>query len=209
VTFVAEGETIATLELPFGGSIDELPTVPDREGQYWVWDNVNTDAVYYSCTVTGSYRNLIPTLSTNEDPPLFLVEGAFHSGQILTAQTYTADLETLGASEEDMLGAYTLTVNEASGEMVARMYTTEHGTLYITDADGVFQPATYTKDGSYIVFTIENGASLVYLRADEATTMLYGGIAIGAAAAVLILVIFLRRKKSHTSDGDSTPNSED
>ena len=85
-----EGETVAEIEVPFGGSIKTLPEVAHRDGKYWVWDSFDASAIYYSLTVEGSYRSPIHTLATNETPPLFLVEGTFYEGQALTATAYRA-----------------------------------------------------------------------------------------------------------------------
>lgn len=193
VSFVVEGETISEVELPFGGTIGELPAVPDKDGKYWVWDDMNTDAVYYSCAITGAYRNKIPTLSTSEETPLFLVEGAFYDGQFLMAQPYEADLASIEAAEEDVLAAYTLTVNEASGALTARLYTQENGKLYTLREDGALARTEYTRDGSYIVFPLQNGGSLVYIKAFDTRILLWagGGVLLVAAAAA----IHLRRKK--------------
>jgi hypothetical protein len=168
--------------VPFGGALPDFPAMPDREGQYWVWDATGTDAVYYSCTITGSYRNLIPSLDSGEDVPLYLVEGAFHSGQFLTAQAYEPDLTALGVEEADVLAAATLTVNEASGTLTARMYAPDTGVLYLADADGTLTKADFTRDGRYIVFSIENGGALVYVKAANSVSY----IALGAGALVLL-----------------------
>lgn len=196
VSFVVEGETVQQLELPFGSAITEVPQVEDKDGKYWVWDDFNTDAVYYSCTITGAYRSRIPTLSTNEETPLFLVEGQFQDGQFLTAQPYTADLASIGADESDVEAAYTLLVSgEADGELTARLRTEENGKLYTLAEDGTLTQTDYTRDGSYIVFPIQNGGSLVYIRTFDMSLLLkIGG---GAAAAVLLIVLWRRRKKKY------------
>jgi hypothetical protein len=169
-----------------------------------VWDATGGDAVYYSCTITGSYRNLIPSLDSGEDVPLYLVEGAFHSGQFLTAQTYEPDLTALGVDEADVLAAARLTVNEATGTLTARMYAPDTGALYLADADGALTKADFTRDGRYIVFSIENGGALVYVK--TADTGSY--IALGAGAVVLLAAVAAlaarkaRKGKKRTAGGE-------
>jgi TolA-binding protein len=205
VSFVAEGETILEAEVPFGGSLPDAPSMPDREGQYWVWDTVGSDAVYYSCTITGSYRNLIPSLDSGEEVPLYLVEGAFHSGQILTAQEYQPDLSALGVEEADVLAAATLTVNEASGILTARMYAPDTGALYLADADGTLTKTAFTRDGRYIVFSIENGGSLVYVKTTDYSSYLTLGVAALALLAAVAALAALRK----TRKGGKRPASGD
>ena len=77
-----------------------------------------------------------------------------------------------------------------------RLHAEEAGTLYLADRTGVLTETSYTRDGSYIVFPMENGASFVYVRA-KITQRLLVPILIAAAAAVilvLILVFYIRRK---------------
>lgn len=205
VSFVAEGETILEAEVPFGGSLPDAPSMPDREGQYWVWDTVGSDAVYYSCTITGSYRNLIPSLDSGEEVPLYLVEGAFHSGQILTAQEYQPDLSALGVEEADVLAAATLTVNEVSGTLTARMYAPDTGALYLADADGTLTKTAFTRDGRYIVFSIENGGSLVYVKTTDYSSYLTLGVAALALLAAVAALATLRK----TRKGGKRPASGD
>lgn len=193
VSFVVEGKTISQVELPFGGALPELPDVPDKDGKYWVWDSPSADAIYYSCAITGSYRSLTPTLATSEEAPLFLVEGAFYEGQFLTAQPYAADLASIGAEEADVLAAYTLMVSGTSGALTARLRTQDAGKLYVLDENGALVQTQYTRDGSYIVFPIQNGGSLVYVKTFD--TRILFGIGGGAAAAVLLAALWVRRRK--------------
>lgn len=196
VSFVVEGKTVQQMELPFGSAITNVPQVEDKDDKYWVWDDFNTDAVYYSCTITGAYRSRIPTLATNEETPLFLVEGQFRDGQFLTAQPYAADLASIGADESDVEAAYTLLVSgEADGELTARLHTEETGKLYVLNEDGALVQTDYTRDGSYIVFPIQNGGSLVFIRTFDMSLLLkIGG---GAAAAAVLIVLWRRRKKKY------------
>lgn len=192
VSFVVEGETVKQVELPFGSAVGELPEVPEQDGKYWVWDEFNADAVYYSCTVSGSYRNRIPTLSTGEETPLLLVEGAFRDGQFLTAQPYEPDLASINASESNLLAACTLLVSGETGELTARLRAEENGTLYLLDEDGALVQTEYTRDGSYIVFPIQNGGSLVYVKTFDTRILLWAG---GGVAAAAVLVVLLRRRR--------------
>ena len=197
VTFVKDGETLETVEVPFGGSISSVPAVPDEDGMYWQWDDFDSDAVYYSMTVEGEYIRPVTTVSTAEDEPLFLAEGIFRDGQTLIAVPFTPDASVLGESAGTVLAAYTVRVSDYADPITVRMLTAETGALY-TVSDGALSPLSYTRDGSYIVFRLDNGASVVYLAQDEAKTAWIVGGAAGAAvlAAAVILVIRKKRRKN-------------
>ena len=202
VTFVKDGETVETIEVPFGGTIDSAPSVPDEDGMYWQWNDFDpNDAVYYSRTIGGEFIRPVTTISTGEDEPLFLAEGVFRDGQTLLAAPFTPDDETLGIDPEAVLAAYTVRVSDYSEPVTVRMLTANTGSLY-TLSDNVLSPLSYDRDGSYIVFRVDNGASIVYLSdGSPRSGWLIGGIAGGAAAlaAVIFLIIRKKRKKSLTA----------
>ena len=75
------------------------------------------------------------------------------------------------------------------------MLTASAGSLY-TLADGVLTPLSSSRDGSYIVFRLDNGASIVYLSQKTSHSgWLIGGIAGGAVVAAAIVFVILRKKK--------------
>lgn len=202
VTFVKDCETVETIEVPFGGTIDSAPSVPDEDGMYWQWNDFDpNDAVYYSRTIGGEFIRPVTTISTGEDEPLFLAEGVFRDGQTLLAAPFTPDDETLGIDPEAVLAAYTVRVSDYSEPVTVRMLTANTGSLY-TLSDNVLSPLSYDRDGSYIVFRVNNGASIVYLSDGSSRSgWLIGGIVGGAAAlaAVIFLIIRKKRKKSLTA----------
>lgn len=196
VTFVKDGDTVETVEVPFGGTIDSLPAVPDEDGMYWQWNDFDPDeAIYYSRTVEGEYIRPVTTISTGEDEPLFLAEGVFRDGQTLFAAPFTPDADALGIDAGSVLAAYTVRVSDYSEPVTVRMLAASAGSLY-TLTDGALAPLSCTRDGSYIVFRIDNGASIVYLsEASSHNGWLIGGIAGGAAVIAALVFVIVRKKK--------------
>lgn len=196
VTFVKDGDTVETVEVPFGGTIDSLPAVPDEDGMYWQWNDFDPDeAIYYSRTVEGEYIRPVTTISTGEDEPLFLAEGVFRDGQTLLAAPFTPDADALGIDAGSVLAAYTVRVSDYSEPVTVRMLAASAGSLY-TLTDGALAPLSCTRDGSYIVFRIDNGASIVYLsEASSHNGWLIGGIAGGAAVIAALVFVIVRKKK--------------
>lgn len=178
VTFVKDGVTVETVEVPFGGRIASVPSVADEDGMYWQWNDFDpNEAVYYSRTVEGEYIRPVTTISTGEDEPLFLAEGTFRDGQTLLAVPFVPDAETLGIDAASILAAYTVRVSDYSEPLTVRMLTSASGSLY-TLSEGTLTPLSFTRDGSYIVFRLDNGASIVYLAQETSRTgWIIGGIA--------------------------------
>ena len=74
------------------------------------------------------------------------------------------------------------------------------------NADGELEKLSYSRDGSYIVFTLDNGGSLVYARrsgAESDRRPLYIGGGALAAAAVTACCLALRKKRKKTKVGNS------
>lgn len=207
VRFVAEGKTVSTVEIPFGGSVDSLPEVPDKGGMYWQWNEFDADAVYYSITVSGRYVRPVTTVATGGEEPLFLAEGSFREGQELLAVPFTPGCAALGIEEDAVLAAYTVKAPGYTGELTVRMRAPEGGRLYVL-SDGAAVSHSFTRDGSYIVFALENGGSVIYAEA-ERTEYLWpaigGGAAVIAAAGTYLL---LRRKKKRAAPAESGEQAE-
>lgn len=196
VTFVAENKTVATVEVPFGGSIDTLPDVPDKDGMHWQWDDFDNSAIYYSIVVKGQYLRPVTTLDSGEDEPLFLAEGEFNAGQTLMAVAFEPDCAAVGFESDDVLMAYTIKVNNYDAALTVRMLTPENGVLYRLE-NGSLIPISYSRDGSYIVFPLENGASIVYLVKDgmSKTALIIGACAACVMAAGVVAAVLIKKKR--------------
>lgn len=200
VTFVKDGKTVKELYVPFGGAVDaeEIPVIPDSDGKYWVWDSFDRTAVYTNLTVEGTYRAPLATISTGEEIPLFLVEGQFYTEQKLTATEWTPDFVSFGMEEEiETYAAYKLSVNGYSDDLLVRMHHGGNGKLWLY-RDGRLEKLPFTVDGTYIVFTIPNGASFVFIDGKLSTHTTAILISVSAAVVALsagIVVGMLHRKK--------------
>lgn len=158
--FVCGGNTVKNLSLPFGSPIGKLPEIPNRDAWYWVWDASPDQRVYQSMDISGSYQTPIETLATGENPPMFLAEGQFYSGQKLTVTQVEV------GNQENLVCAVSLFVEGYEGRLTIRMLTNENGDLYV-HKDETREPLPYRQDGRYIVFEIDNGASIVYTQTEK------------------------------------------
>ena len=186
VSFSVEGKTIETVEVPFGGAIEKLPEVPDKDGMRWRWDDFDSSAVYFSTTVDGSYVRPVTTLASAGDEPLFLAEGVFDETDSLLTVPLTPDCAALGINADELISAHTVEVPDYDGELTVRMLTENSGRLYGL-RDGALSPLDYNRDGSRIVFTLENGGSVVLLAAQQGITPVLpiaAAVVIAAGAAV-------------------------
>ena len=193
VRFVVGDTTVASVDVPFGGSIDALPSVDNDGARYWKWDDFNREHIYHSMTVGGKYYAPGTTLSSGEEIPVFLVEGVFYEGQRLT-------VIPCSVPEEDALAAYTLFVDGYEGPLTVHMLCGEDGKPYRIDADGERIPVSSRVDGQYVLFELENGGSFVFLLAPPIADYSVWIIAGGSLLAVAVIAaLMVRRKKKRSS----------
>ncbi len=99
-----------------------------------------------------------------------------------------------------VIDAKTLRVNDYEGGLKVRMRAAEGGKLFLASGDGTLRETEYEKDGSYIVFSMDNGSSFVYYESirqnkDMRIAIAAGAAASAAAAAGFLFILFLIRKK--------------
>ena len=100
--------------------------------------------------------------------------------------------------EGEMIRAASLFVEGYSGSLTVHMRAPSGGTVFLVSSDGTFIPAYSERDGSYIVFTMDNGRSFVYMTEPErhapvTALMITGGIFV--VDAILLIVILSGRKR--------------
>ncbi len=96
-----------------------------------------------------------------------------------------------------LLDAKTLSVNDYDKVLTVRVKAAGGGRLFTFSQDGTLQESAYTKDGSYIVFPLENGGSFAYYESLRQNKDMRGRIALvcGITAAILIVLILLIRRR--------------
>ena len=198
VTFVAEGKTVAVKDVEFGGSIEELPKIERKGTLYWKWNDFDNSHIYYSQTVEGEYKEPKTTISTNEEIPLFLAEGNFYDGQELKVVSETEDISVEG-EKGTLVGMYTLRINDADSILKIRMKMAEKGNLYMY-SNGKWSGLDYKKDGSYIVFDMENGGKIAFFKKYNAAdipiwAMITGAISVAAICTAVIIMKKHGKKK--------------
>ena len=94
LSFVADGETLKTVDFNYGDSFDEdvYPEIPAKDGYYAKWDRTELNDLCFDTVVTAEYEleySALPSDDTRGDErPVFFVEGKF------------GDTDTLSSSAE-------------------------------------------------------------------------------------------------------------
>ena len=204
ITFLVDGAAIKTLAVPYGGDLDpeSIPEVPRREGVYGAWEDFSQENITRSRTVEAVYSDWITTISTGEEQPVLLLEGAFAPGARLEAEDwtpgagkllegyrlaagYTFSVEDRGQAEPQ--GGYTVRVRvpDAKGEVCVAVW-----------QDGALRLAEARQEGSYLSFPMEReGSFAVLTRPGVPSPWLF----VASAAVLAALLVLLRHKKKDRS----------
>ena len=133
------------------------------------------------------------------------MEGVFYEGQRLTVTE-----RSLEVPEEEVLGAWTLHVNDYDGELTVRLYAPEGGKASCIGEESVLTPLDATRDGSYLVFKSPNGASVALTRdaASAVKDLPWGYAAGGAGIGVLLVLLALMVRAGKEKTGEKATGAK-
>ena len=205
LTFVADGETVATRRVDYGRRLKDIPEVPEKPGFSGSWQDFDGKNIRADRIVTAVYsppQTTLESAETREKLPLVLVQGSFPPESRLTvtalSQLPQGAVEGISiAVPEDAQQTHVLRwrVPDPAGEYRVLLHR----------RDG-WKETEATRDGSYLVFTAEGTpvqAALVPLSGGGNGWMLWAaGAALAAAGgAALVLVKKRKNKRQPTPDG--------
>lgn len=200
VRFVADGETVSSQSVEYGGSFgtDVYPDLPEREGYYVHWDNTDLTDLRMDTVVTAVYEPYVTTLSAGQQNghDAVLVLGQFREGDVLTAETASGD------APGDPLGTWRLSIpddGQTAHEVRWRIPEGEERSLAVyTDRGRGPEKVSSTVSGSYLCFRLEGDRFTVSAvrKLTWLPWVIGGGAALlaGGGAAALVLVKKKRRK---------------
>lgn len=110
----------------------------------------------------------------------------------MLALPFDAQNMSLPFPAERLLTAYTVRVTDYPFPITVRMLTEHDGQLYLLDEDGQLVQTDFTRDGSYIVFPMQNGATLLYASGGH-MGKLWGLIGM-LVLLVLVWIAWVKRK---------------
>ncbi len=164
VTFVKDGVTVETVEVPFGGKIASVPSVADKDGMYWQWNDFDpNEAVYYSRTVEGSISG-----RSQRSRPARTSHCSLRRALSATGRRFLLSplcrMRKRSASMRRPFSRHTRCAFPAIPSPSPCACLPRRPGVSIHSRKGTLTPLSFTRDGSYIVFRLDNGASIVYLR---------------------------------------------
>ncbi|MGM9661506.1 MAG: hypothetical protein ACI3WR_00240 [Oscillospiraceae bacterium] len=209
--FLAEGETVKTVEFAYGQSFDSsvFPAVPEKEGCCGVWDADELKDLRQDTVVTAVYTPCISSLYSSQlrsdDRPVFFVEGQFGDGAAVSASEQAAAPEEFDIAEgwwDSLKKAFTSSRLRRGVVEQWRLELTpdgqaEHTFHYLPPSGEPENMAVYVKtDGGWKETSTETMGSYLLFSApgDEAEVAVLSTVSVRwvwLAAALLLLLLLL------------------
>ena len=204
VTFEMDGETLKTMQVPYGGTItqEDAPGIKAEEDSYLKWDQVfPVTHVTSNLTVTAEnkrWTKSLAYLSEGGKKADFLVEGDFYDSSALLARAVKAPAR----AGEEAAYAYEWGLDHVpekrDGYTVHfRIPDGADSAAVMISRNGQWESVPVQADGSYVTASVPAEAAFaVYGEADPGVPWYFaaGGTA-AAAAAGFCVVHFIRKKK--------------
>lgn len=158
VTFVADGQTVATVPVEYGVdfALSQAPEIPEKAGYTAAWPDFPREDITFDQTVTAVYTPYATVLASDnqreDGRAILLAEGCF-DGDRLTL-TACEDTPVPGTAES---WQFTLPEEMSGAVRLHYLPLQEHTELYLRGADGHWRKADTTTDGSCLVCTLQAG----------------------------------------------------
>ena len=205
VRFLFEDGTEETISVAPGGKIgtSQIPMIPQKDGFEGTWagiEDADFSNILFDLTFTPVYTAYGSTIQSSQcrdnNLPVLLVEGAFTKEAVVSITRTDADPAL--AEGETCLESWSFQMTEIGH--TARFLLPEEADaaalkLLLADGNGQWREVSFTADGSYLVFSLQEGDTMLALVEMAASQTLLMGTIIGAVM-ILVAVIVIRQKKS-------------
>ena len=199
LTFVADGETVKVLTVPYSGSVTALPDIPAKEGCSASWPELDYGKVTASRTVEAIYTPYTSALTDGGELPEILVDGSFSSGaQVSHSSGEETWTDTEGAEHQGTVWTVTVTdpeLEEVSYTIHCRL--PEEGKrwqLWVKGEDG-WQRQDSTIDGSYLLLKGTGETTVFCVLPQPFPTALVVMLILALALAAGVVILLVRRRR--------------
>ena len=215
VSFLVDDNAVKTIYCEYGSSVkaSEIPAIPQKDGYYYQWENVDLSNITGNIKVHAVYQPYHTTIASDDDKMAsLLAEAEFYPGSKLI-RTETV-LTGVAAPEGYQLGKaydYEVTVPEEADvpdEVTLHLLAEGRGSLMAGMVkDGVVELLDTEVDGSYLVFTAPAKGTIVILKKSQAWKY---AAAAGAAAvlAAVIGVVLVKKKRGKVHEEGEEQNGD-
>lgn len=205
VTFLVDGEVLAVESANFGEDLQNIPEIPEREGQFGEWSDDDFTALRANKTVEAVYSPFITVLESEageDGRPLLLAEGKFDR-QASVVLSPAEDAPADASAEPQRVVIRHGKAGESGGHLI-RVLAEEDANAVWLAADG-WKKVDSIRDGSYLVFSID-GDEATFCVGREVNAELT--LLIAAGIAGLFLIGLMRRHGRRKKGGKPKPKDK-
>lgn len=219
IRFVFENGRIVDIPVAPGEELhaSKIPEVPEKEGYTGVWDGLeNTDlsSILFDMTfeaVYTAYSRAIESEQTRDNGlPIVLLEGSFTDKA--TVSVAASDAAPVLTGKEVLLESWSVHMSENGS---AAHFLLPDGTdagslkLYLCNSDGQWREASFSQDGSYLVFSIGPGDTGFAIADDrDSGYALYAAVIVILAAVIMAAAVLIRKKRKRAPVEDTASPGE-
>lgn len=201
LTFCFADGSVQTVTLPVGTVLqaDMIPPLENTAQHILYWEGLEAQlgqAQYFSRTFTQSSKAKTAVLESRQTradgKPILLLQGSFLTSEKLQLQPLTDGPEALEGWKFEIPAGGTLTqLRYALPEGVQEVE------ILARDRDGNLGKVPYSRNGSYLVFSLEEGVTAFYVSVpvNHHPWRQYAGIAAGVVLLVAVIAICRGRKR--------------
>ena len=201
IRFVTDEDSLVQqYYIPYGSDFptDQLPPVPNHEGQYGNWEDVDLTNMTFDATIHAEYSDMNTVRESQEKRdgrPIVLVGGSFDTTDTLAIHEIDDAPDTVGTLVE----AWALELPADTGHTLRYLppETTDNTVLWVK-TDAGWQQAETSVDGSYLTCTAPAGTTAfaaIRLPASKVPLIAAAGGAGAALLLIILLVVHKKRKK--------------
>lgn len=198
IRFVTDEDSLVQqYYIPYGSDFptDQLPPVPNHEGQYGNWEDVDLKNLTFDATIHAEYSDMNTVRQSQEKRdgrPVVLVEGSFDTTDELMLHEVDDAPDAVGTLVE----SWGLELPADTGHTLRYMppETTDNTVLWVK-TDAGWQQAETNVDGSYLTCTAPAGTTAFAAVQVPASKVPLIAAACGAGAALLLVILFIVHKK--------------
>ena len=203
VEFTVEGETLAKLKIPYGGSLkaSDIPEIPQKSGYYARWEDFDFENITFPCVLEAEYIQLLTLVGSDKKSeqglPLVLADGNFDDTASVTIETESSSILAPEGSELRII-----TIKSGSAPTALRFLKTGDNPKLMQYINGDWKAIPFTENGSYLIIkdpSLENETAAFCISGSAVNTAMIVTTAIIAAVVILtvtVILILIKKNKS-------------
>ena len=197
VTFMADDKEVAKVNCTYGSRLSdlELPAVPEKEGYYGSWPEIDEAGIRSNTVLNAEYKEWVVSVASEDTveggKAVLMAAGEFYPGASLSVTQEDGVYRYRVENPKDDTEKGTL----YQGEVTLRVYCEDSDNRHIlVEKNGNFEKTDSRIIGSYIEFTADAEGTFKIGENSKNSTLLIIGIAAAAVAVIVVIVLLCRRR---------------